>query len=70
MMLEIKYTKILEVNLFAFACRLLHEDFSPIDGAQIHRAYWYRISSIRRLGVNQQIMRARRQKEQRHQFER
>ena len=25
-------TKILEVNLFAFACRLFHEDFSPIDG--------------------------------------
>ena len=27
------HTKILEVNLFAFACRLFHEDFSPIDGA-------------------------------------
>ena len=27
------YTKILEVNLFAFAYRLFHEDFSPIDGA-------------------------------------
>ena len=25
-------TKILEVNLFAFAYRLFHEDFSPIDG--------------------------------------
>ena len=28
------YTKILEVNLFAFAYRLFHEDFSSID-AQI-----------------------------------
>ena len=27
------YTKILKVNLFAFAYRLFHEDFSPIDGA-------------------------------------
>ena len=27
------YTKILEVNLFAFAYRLFHEDFSPIDRA-------------------------------------
>ena len=25
---ELLYTKILEVNLFAFAYRLLHEDFS------------------------------------------
>ena len=30
---NIIYTKILEVNLFAFAYRLLHEDFSPINGA-------------------------------------
>ena len=27
------YTKILEVNLFAFAYRLFHRDFSPINGA-------------------------------------
>ena len=27
------YTKILEVNLFAFAYRLFHEDFFPINGA-------------------------------------
>ena len=27
------YTKILEVNLFAFAYRLFHEDFSSIIGA-------------------------------------
>ena len=26
-------TKILEVNLFAFAYRLFHRDFSPINGA-------------------------------------
>ena len=25
---ELLHTKILEVNLFAFACRLFHEDFS------------------------------------------
>ena len=29
---ELLYTKILEVNLFAFAYRLFHEDFSPING--------------------------------------
>ena len=28
---ELLYTKILEVNLFAFAYRLFHEDFSSID---------------------------------------
>ena len=27
------YTEILEVNLFAFAYRLFHENFSPLDGA-------------------------------------
>ena len=27
------YTKILEVNLFAFASRLFHEDFSTVNGA-------------------------------------
>ena len=32
------YTKILEVNLFAFAYRLFHRDFSPLNGAScIHR---------------------------------
>ena len=30
---ELLYTKILEVNLFAFAYRLFHEDFSSIDAA-------------------------------------
>ena len=28
-------TKILEVNLFAFAYRLFHEDFSPINGSAV-----------------------------------
>ena len=30
---ELLYTKILEVNLFAFADRLFHEDFFSINGA-------------------------------------
>ena len=29
---ELLYTKILEVNFFAFAYRLFHQDFSSIDG--------------------------------------
>ena len=29
----VTHIKILEVNLFAFAYRLFHEDFSPINGA-------------------------------------
>ena len=29
---ELLYTKILEVNLFAFAHRLFRRDFSPLDG--------------------------------------
>ena len=29
---ELLYTKILEVNLFAFAYRLFHRDISPING--------------------------------------
>ena len=29
---ELLYTKILEVNLFAFAYSLFHDDFSSIDG--------------------------------------
>ena len=28
---ELLYTRILEVNLFAFAYKLFHEDFSPIE---------------------------------------
>ena len=30
---ELLYTQILEVNLFAFAYRLFHKDFSPLNGA-------------------------------------
>ena len=30
---ELLYTKVLEVNLFAFAYRLFHRDFFPLDGA-------------------------------------
>ena len=33
----LQYTKILEVNLFAFAYRLFHRDFSPIKGT-LHEA--------------------------------
>ena len=33
---ELLYTKILEVNLFAFAYRLFHRGFSPIKGT-----YWH-----------------------------
>ena len=31
-----KYTKILEVNLFAFAYRLFHEDFCPINSKYVY----------------------------------
>ena len=34
---ELLYTTILEVNLFAFAFRLFHEDFSSINGAFAYR---------------------------------
>ena len=30
--IALEYTKILEVNLFAFAYRLFQRDFSPING--------------------------------------
>ena len=32
---ELLYTKILDVNLFAFAYRLFHRDFSPVDWREI-----------------------------------
>ena len=32
---ELLYTKILEVNLFAFAYRLFRRDFSPLDGTTV-----------------------------------
>ena len=33
------YTEILEVNLFAFAYRLFHEEFSPLDVAPFISVY-------------------------------
>ena len=42
---ELLHTKILEVNLFAFAYRLFHEHFFPINGAlddtQLFSSYVY-----------------------------
>ena len=32
---ELLYTKIVKVNLFAFAYRLFHEDFSSIDRCNV-----------------------------------
>ena len=32
---ELLYTKILEVNLLAFAYRLFRRDFSPLDGTYV-----------------------------------
>ena len=43
---ELLYTKILEVNLFAFAYRLYRRDFSPLDGTYCTR------SMSRRVGRN------------------
>ena len=34
---ELLYTKIPEVNLFAFAYTLFHRDFSPLNGTFITR---------------------------------
>ena len=36
---ELLYTKILEVNLFAFAYRLFRRDFSPLDGTYCMGTY-------------------------------
>ena len=33
---ELLYTKILEVNLFAFAYRLFRRDFSPLNGRNLY----------------------------------
>ena len=43
---ELLYMKILEVNSFAFAYRLFHEDFSPIYGAPfiVYSKYAYGIT--------------------------
>ena len=43
------YTKILEVNLFAFAYRLFHRDFSPIN------VDWGEISMKQSVGKCKQI---------------
>ena len=63
---ELLYTKILEVNLFAFAYRLFHRDFSPINGAMFHRDFspvngaygsvdWREISMKQSVGKCKQI---------------
>ena len=60
----LSYTKILEVNLFAFAYRLFHEDFSSVDGAtflcwkhQIRQRFnKILITSIRSLTIADQIL--------------
>ena len=44
---EHTYTKIIEVNLFAFAYRLFHEDFSPLEGA-----YRYIMNSTSHISVS------------------
>ena len=38
---ELLYTKILEVNLFAFAYRLFRRDFSPLGGTSSAVPYIY-----------------------------
>ena len=38
---ELLYTKILDVNLFAFAYRLFRRDFPPLDGTFIPIPYTY-----------------------------
>ena len=50
---ELLYTKILEVNLFAFAYRLFHRDFSPINA--ICPVDWGEISMKQSVGKCKQI---------------
>ena len=50
---ELLYTKILEVNLFAFAYRLFHRDFSPISRAL--PVEWREISMKQSVGKCKQI---------------
>ena len=59
---ELLYTKILEVNLFAFAYRLFRRDFSPLDGtycmASTHAVCpveWGEISTKQSVGKCKQI---------------
>ena len=51
---ELVYTKILEVNLFAFAYRLFHEDFTPINWTQ-HPVDWREIFMKQSVGKCKQI---------------
>ena len=54
---ELLYTKILEVNLFAFAYRLFHRDFSPLNGAFFEKSpiEWREISMKQSIGKCKQI---------------
>ena len=57
---ELLYTKILEVNLFAFAYRLFRRDFSPLDGTYLHMdaiclVEWGEISTKQSVGKCKQI---------------
>ena len=49
---ELLYTKILEVNLFAFAYRLFRRDFSPLDGTycKAEKRNEYPFNMSRRVG--------------------
>ena len=50
---ELLYTKILEVNLFAFAYRLFHRDFSPLNKKS--PVEWREISMKQSVGKCKQI---------------
>ena len=52
---ELLYTKILEDNLFAFAYRLFHEDFSLIDSIGQHPVDWKEIFMKQSVGKCKQI---------------
>ena len=53
---ELLYTKILEVNLFAFAYRLFRRDFSPSTGhIAICPVEWGEISTKQSVGKCKQI---------------
>ena len=57
---ELLYTKILKVNLFAFAYRLFRRDFSPLDGTYcmqyaICPVEWGEISTKQSVGKCKQI---------------
>ena len=48
---ELSYTKILEVNLFAFAYRLFHEDFSISIQQNLPQLYYTRIEQFHSLAM-------------------